>query len=167
MFYLTILTLGKHSIWRFGVLQDGTKVAETSLKVTSPFRLGLVRPQEELHPTSIQYLYISYHLQNTHRPCFITVLFINALAVCYQRTNTSSVWIEIDRNVPNAEENRGKAHFLALKIWQTRIFWSVCLQMFVNEALNHAVFYYEARSYQDIETNETIDKFFQQYFEYL
>jgi hypothetical protein len=41
------------------------------------------------------------------------------------------------------------------------------LQMFVNEALNHAVFYYEARSYQDIETNETIDKFFQQYFEYL
>ena len=159
MFYLTILTLGKHSIWRFGVLQDGTKVAETSLKVTSPFRLGLVRPQE-LHPTtttSIQYLYniytISYHLQNTHRPCFITVLFINALAVCYQRNNTSSVWIEIDRNVPNAEENRGKAHFLALKIWQTRIFCSVCLQMFVNEALNHAVFYYEARSYQD-KTNE-------------
>ena len=105
-------------------------------------------------PEGIQYLYISYHLlQNTHRPCFITVLFINALAVCCQRNNTSSVWIEIDRNVPNAEENRGKAHFLALKIWQTRIFCSVCLQMFVNEALNHAVFYYEARSYQD-KTNE-------------
>lgn len=27
-------------------VQDGTKVAETSLKVTSPFRLGLVRPWE-------------------------------------------------------------------------------------------------------------------------
>ena len=25
--------------------QDGTKVAETTLKVTSPFRLGLVRDQ--------------------------------------------------------------------------------------------------------------------------
>ena len=66
------------------------------------------------------------------------------------------------------KRNRGKAHFLALKNLAGRaFFWSVCLQMFVNEALNHAVFYYEARSYQDIETNETIDKFFQQYFEYL
>ena len=50
----------------FSALQDGTKVAETSLKVTSPFRLGLVRPQEELHPTTSTFWWTNIAIENGH-----------------------------------------------------------------------------------------------------
>ena len=139
--------------WRL-LLQDGTKVAETSLKVTSPFRLGLVRhpAEKRSHASFLHWCFDMLWLYAIVCHCMPLYAII-----CYQHNDISSVWIEIDliEMYPSVKRTWARQTSLHSKFDRRPFLCSVCLQMFVNEALNHAVFYYEAGSYQDIETNMT------------
>lgn len=130
-------------------VQDGTKVAETSLKVTSPFRLGLVRPwepqsrvtakrkltQQNIKPRLI--IILTHDLIVIHwlkTDCHIgvaTFVFFHFKNLVAFLLNPSPRWCKLFRPV---ESN-----------WRN-----------ISQALNHAVFYYEARWDADVATWTTL-----------
>ena len=128
--------------------QDGTKVAETSLKVTSPFRLGLVRHRAEgsqkrettwnnvkQRETTFKELDASYHARSTSWSSYIShhILYIlpprNKILPVSGLKNRSKMIQMNSKCTKRARAQRQDILPNALKSWQTWQTWQTCISI--------------------------------------